>query len=359
MSKSIRTKALAGWGIPVGRTFLIAGPCSAESKGQLARTARSLRDGGVSLLRAGIWKPRTRPGCYEGPGEEGLAWLVTAGREAGLKTTTEVATPEHVDMCLRAGVDVLWIGARTSGNPFAVQAVADALRGVDVPVMVKNPLSPDVDLWAGALERVNRVGVDRLAAIHRGFAAQNQGTYRNEPMWRIPIELRRRAPSVPILCDPSHICGKRELVPAVAQMALDLLFEGLMIEVHERPAKALSDAAQQITPARLKRMMGDLRIAKASTGETAVQQQLRLMRHEIDIIDNELLALLGQRMELVRDLGELKLSHNVSAFQPQRWEQIVRTRIRSGVRHQLSKQFVKSVFEQIHEEALRQQEGLT
>ena len=248
MDVNIITKKLTDWEIPIQEKLFIAGPCSAESEDQVVKTALALSEHKVNILRAGIWKPRTRPGSFEGVGRKGLEWLKRAGDEAKMPVTVEVAQTEHVEECLEYGIDVLWIGARTTVNPFSVQAIADSLRGVDIPVMVKNPISPDIALWIGALERLYQAGIKKLVAIHRGFAASNNGLYRNKPEWRIPIELKRQIPDIPLICDPSHICGNKEMLFSVSQEAMDLLYDGLMLEVHNHPEKALSDYQQQITP---------------------------------------------------------------------------------------------------------------
>jgi chorismate mutase len=264
---------LKSWGFPMHPSMLIAGPCSAESEAQVLDTARELSQAGISCLRAGLWKPRTHPGTFEGVGADGIPWLLRARECYGLRIGVEVATPEHVDTCLRAGVDLVWIGARTTTNPFSVQALADALRGADIPVLVKNPLSPDVDLWIGAIERLANAGLRRLGAIHRGFSTARSAPYRFAPAWRIPIELRRQLPEIPILCDPSHICGRTDLILAVAQEALDLLYDGLMVEVHISPRDARSDAGQQLTPAE-----------QAETGVTADYIRLSIGLEEVEDI---------------------------------------------------------------------------
>ncbi len=344
------------WGLPVDRMFLVAGPCSAESEEQVVSTARALARGGVSFMRAGIWKPRTRPGSFEGVGEAGLEWMVKAREATGLKIGTEVADPSHVEACLTHNLDILWVGARTSTNPFSMQAIADALQGVDIPVLVKNPMSADVGLWIGAIERLANAGLTRLGAIHRGFSSKLEMRYRNAPNWKAPIELMRRMPDIPMLCDPSHICGRRDLIPAIAQEALDLLFDGLMLEVHLDPDHALSDAAQQLTPACFFELIATLNLPHEQGGDSAFAQSLSALREEVDDLDERLLKLLSERMDIVRKMGELKVAQNVSTFQPHRWQEIVRDRVRKGTALDLSEHVVMEIMQSIHEEAIRQQE---
>ncbi|MFW5487067.1 MAG: bifunctional 3-deoxy-7-phosphoheptulonate synthase/chorismate mutase type II [Desulfovibrio sp.] len=359
MGASLKVRPLADWGIPHEGPFIIAGPCSAESEEQLVETAKGLKDHPVSLLRAGIWKPRTRPGCFEGVGEKGLAWLKAAGEAAGIPVTTEVANPQHVEACLKAGIDVLWIGARTTVNPFSVQPIADALKGVDIPVMVKNPINPDIELWLGTMERLNQAGITKLAAIHRGFTAYKSSKFRNKPNWKIPIELRRRVPELPMFCDPSHISGKRELVQEVAQTALELTFDGLMIESHIDPSVALSDAKQQLTPDDLGKMLRALTPKRPSTDGAVVRDQIIAMRTIIDEIDKAVIGLLSQRMEVAQSLGKFKKENNISLFQPRRWKETLKSRIESGVERGLSEEFLLRVYQYIHEESLRHQEEAT
>ncbi len=359
MGASLTIKPLTDWGIAHEGPFIIAGPCSAESEEQLVETAKGLKGQGVHMLRAGIWKPRTRPGCFEGVGEKGLAWLKTAGEAAGIPVTTEVANPEHVEACLKAGIDVLWIGARTTVNPFSVQPIADALKGVDIPVMVKNPINPDIELWLGTMERLNQAGITKLAAIHRGFTAYKKSKFRNKPNWKIPIELRRRAPELPMFCDPSHISGKRELIAEVAQTALDLTFDGLMIESHIDPSVALSDAKQQLTPTALAELLRMLTPTRSTTDGAAVKEQIQGMRRIIDEIDKAVIGLLSQRMEVAQALGKFKKENNISLFQPRRWKETLMSRIDSGVKRGLSEDFLLRVYQYIHEESIRHQEEAT
>jgi chorismate mutase len=342
---------LPEWNMPMTKKFLIAGPCSVESEKQMLQTAMQLSAHDVTLMRGGIWKPRTRPGSFEGVGLRGLKWLKKAGNAAGVPVATEAATPSHVEECLKAGIDALWVGARTTTSPFAVQEVADALKGVDIPVMIKNPMNPDLELWIGAIERINKAGVTRIMAIHRGFSTYGNNRFRNQPIWRIPIELRRRLPGLPLICDPSHICGKQSHIMAVAQQAMDFLFDGLMIEVHCTPGAALSDRAQQLTPAQYGRLIRKLHYVSSSS-LTRLPEAIKILRKEIDAIDTSLIALLANRMECVRRIGTWKRNQDISLFQPERWEHILRNRTQSGVRRQLSESFVRSLFEHIHEEAL-------
>lgn len=334
--------------------IIVAGPCSAESEEQVMQVASALRSRGVTLFRAGIWKPRTRPGCFEGVGNKGLHWLARVKSELGMPVAAEVATSEHVEQALSAGIDVLWIGARTTANPFAVQDVADALRGTDVPVLVKNPVNPDIELWVGAMERLNNAGITRLGAIHRGFSSYGEKCYRNAPQWQLPIEFRRRLPGVPVLCDPSHIAGKRELLMSLSQQAMDLNFDGLMIEVHCNPVCALSDSRQQITPDELELLLGRLvhRTAAAGDGE------FLSYRRQLDEIDHELLRLLSKRMEVVRGIGELKREKGMMVFQPCRYDETMERCAEYCADGKLGLDAVKGIFELIHSESIRQQLGI-
>lgn len=347
---------LEEWGIPVHDILLSAGPCSAESEEQLLETVRGIADCGVSFIRAGIWKPRTHPGSFEGVGAMGLQWLAKARDEFGLPVGTEVATPEHVAACLKQNIDVLWIGARTTSNPFAVQALAEALKGTDIPVFVKNPVNPDVELWIGAIERLHNAGVRKIGAIHRGFSTAKKVLYRNAPHWRIPIEFRRQLPEIPMLCDPSHICGKSELIFSVAQEALDLLFDGLMIEVHINPPGALSDSGQQLTPEQFRLLIRRLKIKSEDVDSNDYRMRIKELRMEVDNIDEHLISLLGKRMEIVGEMGSLKRRNNVSVYQPHRWKEIIAGRLAMGNEHDLSEEFVFQLFQIIHEEAIRHQE---
>ena len=284
------------------RPFVIAGPCSAETEEQVMTTARQLADKGCHIFRAGVWKPRTKPGGFEGNGEKALPWLAKVKEETGMLVATEVATPEHVELCLKYGVDILWIGARTTANPFAVQALADSLQGVDIPVFVKNPVNPDIELWIGALERINRAGVERIGLIHRGFSSYDKKMYRNLPMWQIPIELHRRYPSLPIVCDPSHIGGRRDLIAPLCQQAMDLGFDGLIVESHCSPDEAWSDAAQQVTPDVLDYILSLLVVRD----EIVTTEGITQLRRQIDELDNQLIEILSKRMRVCREIGQYK-----------------------------------------------------
>lgn len=347
---------LEAWGFPVGDVFLAAGPCSAESEAQVLHTAEALAAKGVGFMRAGIWKPRTRPGSFEGVGLKGLAWMDRARRETGLKIGTEVADPAHVEACLEYGMDVLWIGARTATNPFSVQAIADALRGSDVPVFVKNPMTADMGLWIGAIERLANAGLTKLGAIHRGVGSSLEMRYRNAPAWKMPIELMRRMPDLPILCDPSHISGKAALVPGLAQESMDLLFDGLMVEVHLDPVHALSDASQQLTPQQFFSMIEALELSHEQSDSISFLNRMSELREDVDTVDSQLIALLGQRMGIVREMGLLKTEQHVSTLQPHRWQEILQDRVKKGAGLNLSEDFVLQMMQSIHEEAIRQQE---
>lgn len=331
---------------------LMAGPCSAESEGQVMATATALQRMDIGLFRAGVWKPRTRPGGFEGMGEAALPWLARVKNELGLRVAIEVATPRHAELALQYGIDAFWIGARTTTNPFAVQEIADALRGSDIPVFVKNAMVPDVKLWCGAIERLKNSGVNNLAAVHRGFGVLEETTFRNSPVWRIPIELHRQMPEIPLLCDPSHIAGRTDLVELVARQAVDMGFSGLMVEVHNDPCNALSDSEQQLTPEMLEHMMKVLDIKQRAIVKDA---ELLHLRAEIDQHDTELFRLLAERMEIVRKVGELKQREGTPVLQPQRYNQILQRRMKEAASLGLSEDFVKQVMELIHEEAVCQQ----
>lgn len=333
------------------RPFVIAGPCSAESEEQVMKTATELASKGCHMFRAGIWKPRTKPGGFEGHGEKALPWLQRVKAETGMLTATEVATPEHVEAALKAGVDVLWIGARTTANPFAVQAVADALKGVDVPVLVKNPVNPDIELWIGALLRINGAGVKRLGTIHRGFSSIDQKLYRNTPMWHLPIELHRRYPNLPIVCDPSHIGGRRDLIAPLSQQAMDMGFEGLIIESHCCPDEAWSDAKQQVTPDVLDFIIDRL-VIRDNVDTT---ESLTALRKQIDEMDNQLMDLLTRRMRVSREIAGYKREHNMGVVQTGRYNEILDKRGAQGTLCGMDADFIKKVYEAIHEESVRQQ----
>ena len=338
-------------GVDPRRPLVIAGPCSAETEEQLLNTARILAAEGIRIYRAGLSKPRTKPGGFEGVGEKGIAWMQRVKRETGMYTATEVATRQHVETALKGGIDLLWIGARTAANPFAMQEIADALRGVDIPVLVKNPVSPDLELWIGAIERIHNAGIRRLGAIHRGFTSIDKSLYRNHPMWAIPIELHRRLPSLPIFCDPSHIGGKRELIAPLSQQAMDLGFDGLIIEAHCTPDSAWSDKAQQVTPDALAYILRNLIIRE----QTTTTENLNELRAQIDKLDDQLLELLVRRMRVSRDIGQYKKEHDMPILQTQRYEELLARRAAQAVELGMDREFMRTVLQAIHEESVRQQ----
>lgn len=353
--KGFEPLSISAWGLGLKRPLVIAGPCSAESPAQVLEAARALKaDGRAQVLRSGVWKPRTRPGSFEGAGDAALGWLQDAKRETGLLLATEVATPEHVEAALKAGIDILWIGARTTPNPFSVQAIADALQGVDVPVMVKNPINPDLHLWVGALERLSRAGLRRLAAVHRGFSWFERTPYRNSPMWEFPIRLKAAHPGLEVLCDPSHIAGSTERIGLVAQQALDLGFSGLMIEVHPDPASARSDADQQLTPAAFGLTL-DALIYRQAVPTDAMRDGLEELRDLIDQLDEEIVQKLGARMDIAERIGDHKRLHNVAILQPERWERIMKRQLRMARHLGLSEAFVREFMDAIHRESIRRQ----
>jgi chorismate mutase len=333
------------------RPVVIAGPCSAETEEQVMTTAKKLADKGCHMFRAGIWKPRTKPGGFEGKGEEALPWMQRVKEETGMLTATEVATPEHVELAVKYGIDILWVGARTSANPFAMQSLADALKGYEGPVLVKNPVNPDLELWIGAMERINQAGVKRLAAIHRGFSSYDKKIYRNLPMWQIPIELHRRIPELPIICDPSHIGGRRDLIAPLCQQALDLGFDGLIVESHCNPDEAWSDAKQQITPEILDYILGLLVVRDEHT----TTEGLRQLRSQIDELDNNLMDLLSKRFRICREIGTFKKEHNMTVLQAGRYNEILEKRGAQASLCGMDPEFAAHVFELIHEESVRQQ----
>ena len=338
-------------GVDSRRPVVIAGPCSAETREQVLETAEKLAANGVKIFRAGIWKPRTKPGGFEGVGVPGLAWLKEVKEKFGMLTATEVATPSHVFEALKAGVDVLWIGARTVTNPFAMQELADALRGTDMPVLVKNPVNPDIELWIGAIQRLWNAGLRNIGVIHRGFSSYDKKIYRNAPLWHIPIELRRRFPEMTIFCDPSHIGGKRELVAPLAQQAMDLNFDGLIIESHCDPDHALSDAAQQLTPEVLDYTLNMLVIRdNAQTTEN-----ITVLRKQIDELDTQLLQLLAKRMGVSREIGTYKKEHNMPILQSNRYDEILKSRREMGEKLDLDGEFVNKIMTSVHEESVRVQ----
>lgn len=338
-------------GVEEKRPLIIAGPCSAETEEQVFNTAKQLSEKGIKIFRAGIWKPRTKPGGFEGIGEQGLPWMQRVKKELGMLVATEVANTKHVEAALNAGIDILWIGARTSANPFAMQEIADALKGADVPVLIKNPVNPDLELWIGAIERINGAGIKRIAAIHRGFSTYDKKLYRNLPMWHIPIELHRRIPNLPVICDPSHIGGRRELIAPLCQQAMDLGFDGLIIESHCSPDNAWSDAKQQVTPDVLDFIIDRLVIRNIISSTESIEA----LRSQIDECDNSLLDILAKRMRISREIATYKREHNMTVMQATRYNEILDKRGAQGVLCGMSDEFVRTIFERIHEESVRQQ----
>lgn len=336
--------------------LIISGPCSAETETQVLETARRLKATGmVDVLRAGIWKPRTRPGMFEGIGEAGLHWLQLAKKETGLKTAVEVANAAHVELALKYNPDILWIGARSTVNPFSVQEIADALRGVKMPILIKNPVNPDIELWAGAIERIVNAGIEEVGVIHRGFTSFGNTQYRNAPMWHIPIEMKRRYPALPVLCDPSHICGNRQMLQEVAQKSIDLDFNGLMIESHIDPDNAWSDAKQQVTPQRLAEILSALVWRTESSSSKEFVSALEKLREQINIIDDELLMLVSQRMQLAEKIGEYKRDNNITILQTNRWNEILERASEKGRQLGLTTEFIMNYFDAVHLESIGRQ----
>lgn len=356
---NIAALPMGRWAGVTGTPLFIAGPCAAESEEQLLETAQRVAAQGVRYFRAGIWKARTRPNSFEGVGETALPWLRAAGVQCGLRTATEVATPAHVEAALRHQIDLLWIGARTTVNPFSVQELAAALRGTTVPVLIKNPTNPDLSLWLGAVERVYSAGVRALGVIHRGFSVGGQPRFRNAPMWDLVIEMRRTLPGVPILCDPSHITGRHDLVPEVAQRAMDLGLDGLMIEAHRCPSQAWSDAAQQVTPERLGEILRQLHIRAPETDDPGFNTRLGELREEIDEVDHDILEVLARRMRIVEQMAECKLASSVTTFQVARWKTLLDDRMARAAHLRLDADYVKALYEVIHRESLRCQSEIT
>lgn len=339
--------------------LVIAGPCSAESEEQVLKTAHGLKAiEAVKIFRAGIWKPRTRPNNFEGLGEIALPWLKKVKEETGLLVATEVATAKHVELCLKNGVDILWVGARTTANPFSVQELADALKGVDIPVMVKNPINADIQLWIGALERLNLAGITKLIAIHRGFSVGEKLEFRNDPLWRIPMELKVKFPDLPLLCDPSHITGQRELIHKVCQKAMDLNMNGLIIETHPDPDKAWSDAAQQVTPAKLSEIIHSLALKKEVSMDASYTNLLGDLRDQIDRLDNELIHTLRLRKSVVEKIAKAKIEQNITALQTGRFDQLMKERIAAASKLGLPEDFIKEIFSAIHDQSVQVQTDL-
>ncbi|WP_299055143.1 bifunctional 3-deoxy-7-phosphoheptulonate synthase/chorismate mutase type II [uncultured Polaribacter sp.] len=354
------TKELRTWldDMKLEHPLVIAGPCSAETEEQVLKIAHELKDSDVNYFRAGIWKPRTRPGMFEGVGEIGLRWLKKVKEETGMKTCTEVANAAHVKLALENDVDLLWIGARSTVSPFIMQEIADALQGTDKIVLVKNPVNPDLALWLGGIERLYTAGIKNLGAIHRGFSTYEKSKYRNIPEWQLAIEFQNKFPDLPLICDPSHITGNREMIQEVSQTALDLNFDGLMIETHFDPENAWSDAAQQVTPAKLKQIMVDLKIKKETNSEAEYTSSLENLRAQINVADNQLLETLGKRMKIADQIGALKKDKNVAVLQSKRWNEILGNMILEGESKGLSEEFVLKMFKAIHQESINHQEKI-
>ncbi|MXV17765.1 chorismate mutase [Hufsiella ginkgonis] len=358
MKLNLNIQPLSTWLKPAeeNKPLIIAGPCSAETEDQLVTTAHLLaKTGKISALRAGIWKPRTRPGEFEGIGSVGLQWLNRAKQETGLPTAVEVANARHVEEALAAGVDILWVGARSTVNPFTVQEIADALRGVDIPVMVKNPVNPDLSLWIGALERINQAGITRLAAIHRGFSSFEKTAFRNEPMWELAIQLKTLCPELPIINDPSHICGNREIIPYVSQKALDLDMQGLMIESHLDPTIAWTDAKQQVTPSALSDIIDNLTLRHTEPATRALSDKLDELRKQIDKLDDQIIQKIAERMSVVEKIGEYKRDNDITILQVNRWDEIMHKRSAFARALKLDVNFAAKLLELMHSESIRKQ----
>jgi chorismate mutase len=354
------TKELRTWldDMNLDHPLVIAGPCSAETEEQVLKIAHELKDSDVSYFRAGIWKPRTRPGMFEGVGEIGLHWLKKVKEETGMKTCTEVANAAHVKLALEYDVDLLWIGARSTVSPFIMQEIADALEGTDKIVLVKNPVNPDLSLWLGGIERLYTAGIKNLGAIHRGFSTYDKSKYRNNPNWQLAIEFQNKFPDLPLINDPSHITGDREMIQDVSQVALDLNFDGLMIETHYDPENAWSDAAQQVTPTKLKSIMEELKIKKTTETASSYREPLENLRAQINVVDDQLIELLGKRMEVADKIGQLKKDENVAVLQSRRWNEILGNMVLEGNNKGLSEEFVLKMFKAIHQESINHQEKI-
>ena len=356
-NKKLEIVPLYDWGMfTEPRPSVVAGPCSAETEDQVMQTAKGLKDLGINVFRAGIWKPRTHPGSFEGVGTEGLKWMQRAKKEYGLKISTEVASEKHVFECLKFGVDLVWLGARTTANPFLVQEIADALKDTDIPVLVKNPVNPDLDLWIGALERLNRAGIKKLGVIHRGFSTFDKIKYRNDPQWQVAIELRSRYPELPFFVDPSHMGGSKDYIREISQRSLDLGFEGLMIESHCNPTCALSDAKQQLTPSDLRSLLYDqIAVRDADSDSKEWKENIDQLRAKIDIIDENILYALGSRMKISRQIGEYKKANNIAILQTSRWDAVLAKVVEKGKEYDLPEKFLTAVFNAIHEASVETQ----
>ena len=345
------------WGLGLSDHVLIAGPCSAETPEQIETIAKGLRSSNIEMFRAGIWKPRTRPGSFEGIGSEALGWLDAAKEILNVPVTVEVANTAHVEAALKAGIDVLWIGARTTVNPFSVQEICEALKGTDIPVMVKNPINPDLQLWLGAIERLNKVGINKVAAIHRGFSDPYEKRYRNKPEWSMPIHLKRMLPGISVICDPSHIAGTREIIASVSQRAINFGLDGLMIETHHDPDNAWSDAKQQVTPETLKIIYENLNFRETLDKHPEAISELDEFRQKIDLVDTQIIELLADRFQMIKQVGEYKREHNLAVYQPNRWHNVMESRISAGVKKNMTEKFMKSFLFALHEESVKMQEA--
>jgi chorismate mutase len=356
MENKFDLKPVTEWSCYKERPLLITGPCSAETEEQMMQTARELVAlNRVDIFRAGIWKPRTRPGSFEGVGKEGLKWLREIKKETGVPVSTEVANASHVNDALKFGIDVLWIGARTSANPFAMQEIADALQGVETTVLIKNPVNPDLELWVGAIERIYKSGISHIGAIHRGFSAYEKTLYRNQPKWQLPIELKRILPEIPLICDPSHIGGSREFIFEISQKAMDLNYDGLMIESHCDPSCALSDKNQQLTPSDLDAILKRIILRKVSSDNTNFMNVLGALRSQIDIYDDQILDILEQRMKVAEEIGRVKKENDITILQSGRWEEIIKGAIKKGEAKGLSNEFIDMLFKAVHQESINHQ----
>ncbi len=352
----MKIETLEAWGMDIKKPAIIAGPCSAETEEQLLETSQRIKDVGITTIRAGIWKPRTRPNNFEGIGEEALRWIQNVKKETGLKFAVEVATPKHVYEAIKHNIDILWIGARSTTNPFTVQEIAEALRGAQVPVLVKNPINPDLALWLGAIERLTNVGLSKIGAIHRGFSSFKQTKYRNLPVWQIPLELKRKLPNIPLICDPSHIGGSRDLIFDLSQNAMDLDYDGLIIETHRDPENAWSDASQQITPETLGSIIKNLKYRTPTSADRDFISVLGELREQIDHVDRELFEIISQRMDIVEKMGLYKKKNNVTVFQKNRWQEISESRNKWAEELGLNPEFMWDLFKLIHDASIRRQE---
>jgi len=348
MTKNLNIDPINTWIKKSSDPLIISGPCSAETYDQLYETCKQLKSNGINLMRAGVWKPRTRPGTFEGNGEEALKWISDIKKELNVQFTVEVANTTHIDLALKYGIDILWIGARTTVNPFSVQEIADAIKGTDTPILIKNPINPDLSLWMGALERVNKVGINKIGAIHRGFSITGNSKYRYAPMWKIAIDLKSNIPNLPVICDPSHICGNRDMIFETSQKALDLGYDGLIIESHIDPDNAWSDAKQQVTPASLLKIKNDLKVKNTKEKDRSYKHLLEEIRENIDDVDKEIIDIIAKRVSLVEKIGEFKKEQDLTTFQVDRWNKIFKSRIKWALDKNLDKDFIEDLYKVIH-----------